>query len=224
MLVALDLPVAGGATNGDAPPAIARESVARIESPSLGEIAERALFDGTTAEMLWREAALRGGNPADGLGAIIFVNAALAELGLLPSEQAGNFPKVDGSGLSLDNRAQCATLVGVLDPQAEGLAAASLPQVANSPLAPCAPASLPSLRVTASARPEVTSMAGSAVAGNDDVITFALIADWLPDQSGLYAPQAVCDGLLAAVLDAIAQHPAGPDLEDLTPLDPVPAG
>ena len=223
VLLALDLPIAGEATKGDAPPAIAREAVARIESPTLAEIAPRALLDGTTAEMLWREAALRGGNPADGLGAIIFTNQALAELGLLSSDEAGNFPKVDGSGLSLENRTQCSTLVGVLDPQTDGLAAVSLPPVTNSPLASCAPSSLPSLRVAAAARPEVTSMAGSVVAGNGDVITFALIADWLPDASGAYAAQTVCDGLLSAVLEAIAQHPAGPGLDDLTPLDPVPA-
>ncbi|MEZ5244272.1 MAG: D-alanyl-D-alanine carboxypeptidase [Acidimicrobiales bacterium] len=223
VLVALDMPVTGGAEAGDAPSAVDREPVARIESPALEEIAQRALADGTTAEMLWREAALRGGNPADGLGAIFFVNAAMVELGLLGSDEAGNFPKVDGSGLSLENRAQCGTLVGVLDPQTAGLAEAALPAVADSPLASCAPSSLASLRVTAAARPEVTSMAGIATAANGDLITFAVIADWLPDASGAFGPQAVCDGLLPAVLEAIAQHPAGPDLADLTPLDPVPA-
>ena len=223
VLVALDMPVSGDAERGDAPPAVTREPVAAIESPPLAEIAARAIVDGTTAEMLWREAALRGGNPADGFDALFFVNAALVELGVLSSDQAGNFPKVDGSGLSLQNRAQCATVAGVLDPATAELPGAALPSVEVSPLAACAPADLSSLHVTAAARPEVTSMAGRAVAANGDVITFALIADWLPDPSGTFAPQTVCDGLLPSVLEAIAQHPLGPDLADLTPLDPVPA-
>ena len=201
VLVALDMPVSGDAERGDAPPAVTREPVAAIESPPLAEIAARAIVDGTTAEMLWREAALRGGS----------------------SDQAGNFPKVDGSGLSLQNRAQCATVAGVLDPATAELPGAALPSVEVSPLAACAPADLSSLHVTAAARPEVTSMAGRAVAANGDVITFALIADWLPDPSGTFAPQTVCDGLLPSVLEAIAQHPLGPDLADLAPLDPVPA-
>lgn len=224
VLVALDMPVSGEAERGDAPPAVTRESVAAIESPPLAEIAARALVDGTTAEMLWREAALRGGLLVDSLGALVFVNAALVELGLLPADDDTlnfRFPKVDGSGLSLQNRAQCATVAGVLDPATAELPGVALPSVEVSPLAACAPADLSSLHVTASARPEVTSMAGRAVAANGDVITFALIADWLPDPSGTFAPQAVCDGLLPSVLEAIAQHPLGPDLADLTPLDPV---
>ena len=66
-------------------------------------------------------------------------------------------------------------------------------------------------------------MAGRATAPNGDIITFSVLANWLPDESGTFAPQDVCDGLLPSVLDAIAQHPAGPVIGALTPLDPVPA-
>ncbi|MEQ8841415.1 MAG: D-alanyl-D-alanine carboxypeptidase [Acidimicrobiales bacterium] len=218
LLNGAEMPVVGGSSAGDAPATISRQSVARISSPPLDDIAKRALVDGTTAEMLWREIAVRSGNP---FGALAAVNASLVELGLLPNDEAGNFPKYDGSGLSLLNRARCDTFTGALDGDASSLAAESLPPVETTSLADCAPAGLTSLHVLAAARPEVTSMAGRAVAGNGDVITFSMIANWLPGENGAYAPQAVCDGLFPAVLEAIADHPAGPLLEQLTPL---PAG
>ena len=99
----------------------------------------------------------------------------------------------------------------------------ALPAAVDSPIAECAPTGLNALHLLAAARPEVTSMAGWAEASNGDLVTFSLIANWLPDGSGTYAPRTVCDGLLSGVLDAIADHPAGPALDTLTPLDPVPA-
>lgn len=223
LLVALGVPVASGSASGDAPPAIAREIVASIESPALSDIARRALVDATTAEMLWREIAIRGGGTSESLAVLFGINAALVELGLLTSEEADSLPKLDGSGLSLKNRARCDTLTGVLDPDSSILTAQSLPTAAESAVTECAPDALEDLRVVASARPEVTSMAGRATAPNGDIITFSVLANWLPDESGTFAPQDVCDGLLPRVLDAIAQHPAGPVIGALTPLDPVPA-
>lgn len=219
LLEALAVPVASTAISDDAPETTSRESLASIESPPLADIAARALVDGTTAEMLWREIAVRDGS-SDSFAVLFGVNAALGELGLLPDDEAGNFPKVDGSGLSLQNRARCDTLTGVLDPEISGLAAGALPDITMSPLSDCAPSGLESLAVTASARPEVTSMAGQAMASNGDTITFSVIANWLPDESGAFAPRAVCDALLPSVLEAIAQHPAGPAIGELTPLDP----
>jgi len=214
--------VQSGSISGDAPATSARLSVASIESPPMEEIARRAVIDGTTAEMLWREAAVRSGGSAAGLLDVLGgVNVALVEQGLLDDDVAGNYPKYDGSGLSIRSRARCVTFTGVLDPDATALAATALPVIDDSALSACAPTGLDSLHVLAAARPEATSMAGRAVASNGDVITFSVIANWLPTEEGTLAPQDVCDGLLPAVLDAIAEHPAGPSIEDLTPLDPI---
>jgi len=214
------IPATGGVAGGDAPPAVDREPVASIDSPPLSEIARRALVDGTTAEMLWREIAVRGGGSASNFDVVLGINAALIELGLLQSEEAGNFGKFDGSGLSLRNRTRCDVLAGVLDLDPDGLAVQALRDVGESTVAECAPSSFDSLHVTASARPEVTSMAGKAVASNGDVLTFSVIANWVAGESGL-ADRGVCDGLLPGILDAIAEHPAGPELDDLTPLTPA---
>lgn len=215
-LTAAGVPSSGAAGAGDAPAALTREMVAGIESPPLAEIAKRAVIDGTTAEMLWREIVVRSGGSADnGFAILLSVNTALIELGVLPDEVAGNYDKVDGSGLSVQNKARCGSLAGVLDPDVSALASGALPPVEASPLASCAPSGLESLHVTADTRPDVTSMAGRAVASNGDEIAFAVIANWQP--AGPEASVDACAGPLPAILDAIAQHPAGPDLESLTP-------
>lgn len=217
--------LAGGGATGEVPPTANREAVASITSPPIEEIAARAVVDGTTAEMLWREAFVRSGGSVDNIIALLTsVNTALDELGVIDTEVVGgNLPKVDGSGLSLNNRNLCNTHTAVLDPQAGGLAFTALPAVAQSPMAECAPSGLTSLHLLASARPQVTSMAGWAEAANGDIVTFSVMANWLPDGSGVYPPRAVCDDLLTGILDAIADHPDGPPLDQLTPLDPVPA-
>ena len=66
-------------------------------------------------------------------------------------------------------------------------------------------------------------MAGWAEASNGDIVSFSVMANWLPDDSGAYAARTVCDGLLTEILEAIAAHPSGPALDTLTPLDPVSA-
>jgi D-alanyl-D-alanine carboxypeptidase len=214
----------GGGASGEAPPASARQTIASITSPPLDEIAARAVLDGTTAEMLWREIAVRnGGSPDSYLDLFGGVNSALEQLGLLEADDFGNVPKVDGSGLSLTNKNRCRTHTSVLDPNSSGLAAGALPTTAESAISACTPAGLTSLRVLAAARPEVTSMAGWAEASNGDIVSFSVMANWLPDDSGAYAARTVCDGLLTEILEAIAAHPSGPALDTLTPLDPVSA-
>lgn len=220
----LGIPV-GGASSGDGPEVSARETVASIESPAMVEIARRALVDGTTAEMLYRELAVRNGFVGDlPVGGFLAVNAALTGSDIVSADEVGNVPAFDGSGLSLRNLSRCDIAIAILDGQAGDLAPAALTGLGAATVGSCAPTSgMSELDVLASARPEVTSLAGRSVASNGDVLTFSLIVNWAPDEAGVFAPRDICSDAVPALLDAIAAHPGGPDLAELTPL-PVDPG
>lgn len=214
----LGLP-SGGFGSGDGPGVADRESVATIESPAMVDIARRALVDATTAEMLYRELAVRTGFAGDlPVGGFFAVNAALTGRGLVPEDEVGNVPAIDGSGLSLLNRSRCDLLTEILDGTAGPLAPAAIAGLGPGAAADCAPATVEALDIVASARPEVTSVAGRATAANGDILTFALIVNWTPDESGGLALRGVCDSAVSALLDAIGAHPGGPALDELTPL------
>ena len=217
--------VGGAPKSGDPPEAATRIPVADIESPSLAEIAARAMIDATTAEMLYRELAVRAGNSAEPVNAAFGVLTALVELGLVPEDEAVNTFHLDGSGLSLLNRSRCDSLTAILDGGEGSLAVEALPAASSGAIAECAPTGLDSLHVHASARPEVSAMSGRALSSNGDLVTFSVLVNWAPDaETGGLAARGVCDGIFPALLDAIVAHPAGPDLEELMPLAPPPAG
>lgn len=211
--------VSGSARSGGAPDIGRRAAVASIESPPLVEIARRALVDATTAEMLYRELAVRTGWPGDlPLGAAINVSGALVTAGLVPEDEVGNFSAWDGSGLSLRSTSQCRALTDILEGDSGTLASGAIDGVGNRAIASCLPSGVSSLNVIASARPEVTAVAGTATASNGDALTFSLIVNWSPGENGSLADRSVCDEVVTALLDAIGDHPGGPDLARLAPL------
>jgi D-alanyl-D-alanine carboxypeptidase/D-alanyl-D-alanine-endopeptidase (penicillin-binding protein 4) len=213
--------VTGEATVGEAPEAAARESVAEIDSPPLQDIAQRALTDATTAEMLFRELALRDVGEAHPLAATFKVLEVLQTSELMDVDELGNTANWDGSGLSDLDRGTCRLFADILD-RGVSLPVEAITGVGAGAAAACAPTTLESLDVIASARPSVTSAAGRVMAANGDLITFAVIVNWIPDaETGELAPRGVCDDVVPAVLDAIAAHPGGPDIDDLTPLPVV---
>lgn len=211
--------VSESARSGTAPDIGQRAAVASIESPPLVDIARRALVDATTAEMLYRELAVREGWPGDlPLGAAINVSGALVTADLIPEDEVGNFPAWDGSGLSLFSTSQCRAVADILDGDPGTLASGAIAGVGNSAVASCLPSGVPSLNVIASARPEVTAVAGTAVASNGDELTFSMIVNWSPGEDGTLAERTTCDEVVSALLDAIGEHPGGPELEDIAPL------
>jgi D-alanyl-D-alanine carboxypeptidase/D-alanyl-D-alanine-endopeptidase (penicillin-binding protein 4) len=229
MIEAAGIPVGGSPQTGNQPAATLREPVATIESPSLGDIAVRALLDGTTAEMVFREIAVRGGQEASQIHALLGVIRGLTDAGVIVEESdavipGGGLIPGDGSGLSNTNRLTCGVLINILDAAPGSLAVDALPTATAGPLIACAPTGLESLHAFPTARDEMTGVAGRAVASNGDVLSFALMVNWAPDaETGTLTPRAECDGIIPALLDAIASHPAGPGLDQLSPLDVVTA-
>ncbi len=222
LLEAGGIVVEGSPTVGVQPEAVNREPVASISSPPIIDIARRALLDGTTAEMLFRELAVRSGFEATQVAALLTVSAQLTDAGVIEPGEVNLAKAEDGSGLSGDDRNTCGILADILDLGDDSLAAASLPPIGQGPLGACAPAGLDTLDVLASARDDVTAMAGRAVASNGDELAFVVIVNWATDpDTGAAGPESACDGILPAVLDVIADHPGGPALEQLEPLPPV---
>ena len=215
------------AQSGEAPSTAERETLAVIESPPLAEIIETSLIDATTAEMLLKEYGVRSGTDSERVNAILslldrgFVGAGLPYDGVtLPAYQ-------DGSGRSALNRTSCEWIhATIADPG--GIGATVIPAIADSTVADCA-AGPGEMRVMATASSTATGLAGWYVAPNGERLTFAMLAE---DPSRLEAPEddpeaepvgpwPACNTLQAALIDAIAGHPYGPDLEELAPLDPV---
>lgn len=219
LIEAAGIAVEGDPAAGVQPDAVSRRSLTSIESPPIDQIARRALVDATTAEMLYREIALRSGRDATGNSAALSVAEALVDAGIVAGDQVGNTRSFDGSGISDANRLTCDLLVNIVGAPEGALATTALGSVDETQLAACAPTTFASLDALATAREEVTAVAGRAVAANGDVLTFALVVNWGPDPAtGALAPRGVCDDVVPALLDAVADHPVGPALEDLTPL------
>lgn len=198
--------------------AAAQEAVAEIASPAVSAIAARALVDPTTAEILYKELGVRGGSSGFSYGGLIATGAALADAGLVPVDDG--LWAYDGSGLADGavlaenaNRVGCDHLVSILGQAIDdGPLAGLLPPLDGSPLAACLPPGA-DLRGLAVSRPGITGVAGVAAAGNGDELTFALLVNTADG-----ATTDPCAGALPAVLQAIADHPLGPDLDEYSPL------
>jgi serine-type D-Ala-D-Ala carboxypeptidase/endopeptidase (penicillin-binding protein 4) len=222
LIEAAGIVVTGAPEVGDQPDAILRESLASIESPSLDDIAARALIDGTTSEMLFHEVSVRGGGDSSQLSAAFGIIDGLVDAGAILDEERGLIGAADGSGVSSLDALTCRALANIIDSGPESLARNALPEIASTSLSACAPRTLDSLDVFPSVDDNVTAMAGRAVASNGDVLTFVVIVNWQPDpDTGELAPRAACDGILPALLDVIADHPSGPGLDQLEPLPMV---
>jgi serine-type D-Ala-D-Ala carboxypeptidase/endopeptidase (penicillin-binding protein 4) len=214
--------VEGTPTVGVQPDAVSRNPIASISSPPIADIAQRAMFDATTAEMLFREIAVRSGKDASQGSAFFAVPGLLVSAGVVQEDEVGLTGALDGSGTSDLDRQTCGVIANILTAGDDTLAVGALPSIDRTTLAACAPTGLEELETLATAREEVTAMAGRAVASNGDTLTFAVIVNWLPDtETGELAPRTVCDGVVPALLDKIVEHPSGPALDQLSPLDPV---
>ena len=206
------------AISGAAPPTTAeRVELGSITSPPLSEIAARALADGTTAEMLFKEVGRRSGvQELSRAGAAfgVFITLADEDLALPITVDLG---PVDGSGLSRRNRSSCDLLRAVLAMgDDDALLDGALGPITQTELAACAPETDGQVQAYGAARDTATSLAGKYIAANGDEVTFALIANQDPGAGA--PPFEVCNRLQTALLDAVAGHPYGPELAEMGPM------
>jgi D-alanyl-D-alanine carboxypeptidase/D-alanyl-D-alanine-endopeptidase (penicillin-binding protein 4) len=218
--------VRGSARNEVAPPPAERTALGVVESPSLTEIVARMLThsDNTTAEMLLKEIGTRTGETGGRERAVIGMKDTLVEAGY----PAGDAVLADGSGLSSVNRISCALLIDILDkagpgsPIVEGLAVVG----ESGTVRDCFETRLDvgDLAVKTGTLNDVTALSGLTVADNDDVITFAMIANG----EGIGATLQTCDlgeevdnDIQVTLIDAVVGHPYGPALAELSPLTAI---
>jgi len=221
------------ATDGEAPPLNERETLAQIDSPPLADILERAFIDATTAEMLLKEIGVRSGLDSE-RGLAIFglvVLDGFSQAGL-PFE-LGSTHYHDGSGRSDHSRTTCDMIhATIVNPEGAGALLAA--PVAESPVSRCAPSTVGQLSVIATVTDTTTGLTGHFVAANGDRLTFAVRVDdadrmvideeeEIAEGEEVVVPEPLdfCNPIQAAMLEAVAGHPYGPDLADLAPLDPV---
>ena len=215
------------AQSGEAPSTADRETLAVIESPPLSDIIETSLVDATTAEMLLKEYGVRAGVDSERVNAIFaLVTGGFADAGL-PYDVTGGTRYFDGSGRSALNRTNCEMLhATVADPT--GIGARIVTEISESSVASCA-AGAGEMHVMATASAVATGLVGWYIAPNGERLTFAMLAE---DSGRLAAPgnepdaEAAgpwipCNPLQSALIDAIAGHPYGPALDELSPLDPA---
>jgi D-alanyl-D-alanine carboxypeptidase/D-alanyl-D-alanine-endopeptidase (penicillin-binding protein 4) len=180
--------------------------------------------DNTTAEMLLKEIGTRTGETGGRERAVIGMKDTLVEAGY----PAGDAVLADGSGLSSVNRISCALLIDILDkagpgsPIVEGLAVVG----ESGTVRDCFETRLDvgDLAVKTGTLNDVTALSGLTVADNDDVITFAMIANG----EGIGATLQTCDlgeevdnDIQVTLIDAVVGHPYGPALAELSPLTAI---
>ena len=200
-------------TTGEQPPSAQQDLLASIESPPLAEIAQRALIDGTTAEMLFKEVGRVNGLSPSSNDAAFGVLVTLFQQGL-PVE--GTLP-LDGSGLSNRNRVTCDLLMAILEQRpADGIVDQALREIGDSTLAACAPVGGSTMRVISADRGPVTALVGEMVADNGAVITFTLVANADDSTPAALRP---CNAIQTSLLDAVERYPYGygPALDAISP-------
>ena len=220
LLVRRGIAVTGEPTTGEQPASAEQILLASIESPPIEEIAQRALIDGTTAEMLFKEVGrVNGLSPASNDAAFGMLITLLQQG--LPVE--GSLP-LDGSGLSSRGRVTCDLLMGIVEQSpAGGIVSSSLKSIRTSSLADCVPAGADNMRIISADRGHVTTLAGEMTADNGSLITFVLIAN--ADAAGGADSLGPCNSIQQSLLEAIARYPDryGPAPESIAPLAVVPA-
>ncbi len=220
LLVQRGIAVTEEPTTGEQPASAEQVLLASIESPPIEEIAQRALIDGTTAEMLFKEVGrVNGLSPASNDAAFGML-VTLLQQGL-PVE--GSLP-LDGSGLSNKSKVTCDLLMGIIEQSpVDGIVSSSLKSIRAGALADCAPLGADNMRVVSADRDHITALAGEMIADNGSVITFVLIAN--ADAAGRVRSLGPCNSIQQSLLQAIARYPDryGPALESIAPLAPIPA-
>ena len=221
LLIQRGIAITAEPSTGEQPPSAEQVLLATIESPPIEEIAQRALIDGTTAEMLFKEVGrVNGVSPASNDAAFGMLITLLQ--GGLPVE--GSLP-LDGSGLSNKDRVTCDLLMAIIEQSpADGIVGSSLQEIGAGSLAPCAPAGASTMRVISADRAHITAVAGEMTADNGDTITFVFIAntDIAAGRADSFLP---CNTLQTSLLEAVARYPYGygPALGSITPLAAKPA-
>lgn len=220
LLVQRGITVTEEPTTGEQPASAEQLLLASIESPPITEIAQRALIDGTTAEMLFKEVGrVNGLSPASNDAAFGMLITLLQQG--LPVE--GSLP-LDGSGLSNRSKVTCDLLMGIIERSpVDGIVSSSLKLVRAGSLADCAPAGGDNMRIISADRDHITALAGEMIADNGSVITFVLIAN--ADATGRVRSSGPCNSIQQSLLEAIARYPDryGPAPESIAPLAPIPA-
>ena len=206
--------------SGMAPSPADRTSVGSIESPPLSEILIRLLSrsDNTTAEMLLKEIGRRTAGSARASAVASVQEIMQQKLGPL----AEGLVIVDGSGLSSHNRLTCAAIVELLSqagpgsPLVEGLSVVG----ERGTLRSCRPAvgnqdQHNAIRAKTGTLLQSTALAGTTVAANGEILTFAMMAN-RPYIIGLGS----CNSIRRGVLNAAARY----TYRAFPPNDPVHAG
>ncbi len=215
--------------SGDAPGVLERQTVTVIDSPPLEEILPRSLLDATTAEMLLVEISVRSGSePSRLLGSLYLVTGGLTAAGL-PFEIVSTQP-FDGSGMSELNRTTCDMLHAAIE-STDSTAAAALPPIDQTQVRACRPRGVTDLRVLPSSDGTTTGLVGHFTADNGDTVVFSMLVDdptrLVVDEESVPegeeppeppGPFPYCSDMQAALLDAIAGHPYGPELPVLSPI------
>ncbi len=206
-------------TTGEQPPSAQQDLLASIESPPIAEIAQRALIDGTTAEMLFKEVGrVNGLSPASNDAAFGML-VTLVQQGL-PVE--GSLP-LDGSGLSNRDRVTCDLLMAIIEQRLpDGIVDTALRGISDGALAACAPPGGSTMRVISADRGRITALVGEMLADNGAVITFVLVANADNSASSSLGP---CNTIQTSLLEAVSRYPYGygPALDAISPLAVAPA-
>ena len=206
--------------SGLAPPPTARTALGSIASPPLSEILVRLLSrsDNTTAEMLLKNVGRLTGGSARSAATSSVKEIVQQRLGPL----ADGLVVADGSGLSSHNRLTCAAIVELLgrsgpgSPLVEGLAVAG----ERGTLRLCGTAVAGqdqhnAIRAKTGRLNQVSALAGTTVASNGEVLTFAMMAN-RPFITGLGS----CNSIRRGLLNAAARY----TYRDLPPNGPVHSG
>ena len=206
--------------SGIAPSPADRTSVGFIESPPLSEILIRILSrsDNTAAEMLLKETGRRTAGSARSSAVASVQEIMQRKLGPL----AEGLVVADGSGLSSHNRLTCAAIVELLSqagpgsPLVEGLSVAGERGTLRScPAAVAGSGQHYAIRAKTGTLNHSTALAGTAVAADGQILTFAMMAN-RPFIIGLGS----CNSIRRGVLNAVARY----TYRDLPPNGPVHAG
>lgn len=196
--------------------------LATIESAPLSSIVADMVTrsDNDTAEMLVKEIGVVGSGAGTTPAGLEVLENAVRSWGV-PME---NVVLADGSGLSVNNRLTCGTLIGVLDhlantPALEGLAVAGrsgtlIDEFLGSPVegrlvAKTGTLTNPPADVDP---PEVKALAGLLDASNGDLLEFALVLN-----GPGYVTTDGYVGYWSALAERLAAHPTAPDVALLGP-------
>ena len=221
LLIQRGITITAEPSTGEQPASAEQVLLATIESPPIEEIAQRALIDGTTAEMLFKEVGrVNGVSPASNDAAFGMLITLLQQG--LPVE--GSLP-LDGSGLSSRDRVTCDLLMAIIEQSpAGGIVSSSLRVIRTSSLAACAPSRASNMRVISADRGHITALAGEMTADNGAVITFVLLANADTNERGDES-LGPCNSIQTSLLEAVARYPNeyGPTPDSIAPLAVIPA-